>query len=148
MRKKAIKIRKATKKDLMGILKVILESSVLNPADKGNKKLKEYILFSLKDKNMLTLISEVDKEIASVAICKLRSLKNEDAILLDIYVLKSFRNKGVGKKLMKELENILKKKGIKNLGLYSENSLKTLNFYKKEGFEIGRLIRRCDKKLK
>ena len=48
----------------------------------------------------------------------------------------------------KELSSDALKKKIKNLGVYSENNPKTLNFYKKQGFQIGRLIRRCDKKLK
>ena len=35
-----------------------------------------------------------------------------------------------------------KKKNIKNIGLYSENNEKTLNFYKKQGFQVGKKRRK------
>lgn len=143
-----MKIRKAKKSDFDGILRIFIESSVQNPEDKGNKQLKEYLLFSIKNRNMLVLVASFDKEIVGVGICQLKEIRKEDAKLLDIYVLKKYRGKRIGERLMKELYKLLKKKGIKNLGLYSENNKKTLNFYKKQGFQIGRLIRRCDKRLK
>ena len=53
-------------------------------------------------------------------------MKKTDAEVYDIYVLKEFRGKGIGTKIMKEFYRVLKKNGIKHLGLYSENNKKTL----------------------
>ena len=143
-----MKIRKATRKDFDGILKIFLESAILNPKDKENLELKKYLSNSLKEKTFFVLIAEEDKKVVGVCISNFGRISKVDADLVDIYVLKKYRGQSVGNKLMKELYKKLKKKGIKNLGLYSENNPKTLNFYKKQGFQIGRLIRRCDKKLK
>lgn len=143
-----MKIRKATRKDFDGILKIYLESAILNPKDKKNLELKKYLSNSLKEKTFFVLIAEEDKNVVGVCISNFGRISKVDADLVDIYVLKKYRGQSVGNKLMKELYKKLKKKGIKNLGLYSENNPKTLNFYKKQGFQIGRLIRRCDKKLK
>lgn len=143
-----MRIRKAKKDDFEGILNVIKLSSVLNPKDKELTELSKYIKFALKQKNMLVLIVIDENKVVGVVISHLHSLMKEDADIYDLYVLPQYRNKGYGKRLMKELYLRLKKKGIKRLGLYSENNKQTLNFYRKQGFQIGRLIRRCDKELK
>ncbi|MCF7910373.1 GNAT family N-acetyltransferase [Candidatus Pacearchaeota archaeon] len=141
-------IRKANSFDKGEIVKIFIDSATLNPIDKNNKELKNYINNCLNEKSFLVLVAEINKKIIGVCICNFGRISKTDADLVDIYVLKKFRNRGIGNKLMKELYKELKKKGIKNLGLYSENNNKTLNFYKKQGFQIGRLIRRCDKKIK
>jgi len=143
-----VKIRKARKEDRDGILGVIKKRSVLNPKDKSYKELNNYVDFCLSNKNFLVIIAEFESKIMGVCISHLYSLKETDADIYDLYVIKEFSRKGIGSSLMKFLCLELKKKGIKNLGLYSENNRKALNFYRKNGFQIGRLIRRCDKKIK
>jgi len=143
-----MKISKATKKDFKGILNVFVASAKLNPKDKGNKELKKYILASLRSKTFFILVAKANNEVIGFSITNFSELKKMYADLVDIYVLKEYRGKGVGRGLMKELYKELKKKNIKNIGLYSENNEKTLNFYKKQGFQVGRLIRRCDKKIR
>lgn len=148
MKKTNIKIRKASREDEHGIVNVFIKSANLNPKDKENKELKRYIKESLREKTFLVLVASIDKKIVGVVICNIGRISKSNADLVDIYVLNEYRNKGIGSKLMDSLYTELKNMGIENLGLYSENNPKTINFYKNQGFEIGRLIRRCDKKLK
>lgn len=143
-----MKIRKAKITDVKSIINIFVQSAVLNPKDKKNKELKNYINNSLKEKTFFVLVAEIDSKIVGVCITNLGRINKTDADLVDIYVLKEYRRNRIGTRLLKELYYNLKKKGIKNIGLYSEINKRTLNFYKKQGFEIGRLIRRCDKKLK
>jgi ribosomal protein S18 acetylase RimI-like enzyme len=143
-----MKIRKANLKDIKGIIEIFKDSAVLNPRDKNFKELRGYISDTLKNKKFLVLIAEIDNQIIGVAITLLNDFFKTDARLIDLYVLKSQRNKGIGSLIIKQLYKELIKRKITNLGLYSENNPKTINFYKKQGFQIGRLIRRCDKKIK
>ena len=139
-----MKIRKAEKKDIREIIEIVTANTILNPKDKQNKELKKYIGFCIGSKRFLVLVAE-DNGLLGLCICQLMGVRATDACLHDIYV--SGKSKGVGSKIMELLYIELKKRDIKYLGLYSENNKKTLNFYKKQGFQIGRLIRRCDKKL-
>jgi ribosomal protein S18 acetylase RimI-like enzyme len=144
---KTMIIRKATKRDIGQIVKVYTASAVMNPDDKGNKDLTNYLKYIIPNRMYLALVVEIDNKIVGICTCELGRASKTNADLIDIYVLKEYRSKGIGSAVMKEVYKQLKKKGLKNLGLYSENNPKTINFYKKQGFQIGRLIRRCDKKL-
>lgn len=53
----------------------------------------------------------------------------------DIWVDKSHRGKGYGRKLITELENIFKNKGLNNINLVT-CSFQAPNFYKKCGFQV------------
>src|SRR3989344_1980328 len=55
------------------------------------------------------------------------------------FILDKFRNKGLGKKLMKSLVNILKKKKIKKISVevYKKNKI-GIKVYKKLGFKISK----------
>ncbi|MBS3081912.1 GNAT family N-acetyltransferase [Candidatus Pacearchaeota archaeon] len=142
-----INIRKAKISDLVSIQEVFIEASVLDPKDNDHSRLKDYIKFSVTNKRILTLVAEQEKMIVGICITQLNDIKEKEAKILDIYVNKGVRSKGIGSKLVNEVIKSLKKKNYVNLSLYSENNSKTLKFYKKQGFQIGRLIRRCDKML-
>lgn len=55
-----------------------------------------------------------------------------DAFIQDIVVLKSFRKKGIGQKIVEFLSNELKKRGVDWIGLVAEPG--TTRFYEKMGF--------------
>lgn len=60
------------------------------------------------------------------------------AMCNDLYVTSSYRRQGVGKKLMEETIDKLKKKGIGYLGLIvNTDNLRGLKFYEKNGFVKG-----------
>lgn len=59
------------------------------------------------------------------------------ALLLDLIVRKTERNKGIGKKLVKLAKNYCKKKGIKKLILTTDPKTNWLtDFYQKLGFKV------------
>lgn len=54
----------------------------------------------------------------------------------NIFVLEEYRDKGIGKELMKTMMKTLKKDGITNIELYTyANNSKAIKFYEKLGFE-------------
>jgi spermidine synthase len=57
-----------------------------------------------------------------------------DAYIQDIAVLKEFRGKGIGKKIIQILIKNLKEKGVDWIGLVAQPG--TFSFYKELGFEI------------
>jgi len=56
-----------------------------------------------------------------------------DAYIQDVVILKSFRQKGLGAKLIQELTSYCQKKGLEWIGLIGEPGTKS--FYEKLGFE-------------
>ena len=61
------------------------------------------------------------------------------AVIQDMYVKPAYRKKGIGTKLMEEVTNRIKKKGVKNvrLSVLSENA-NAVRFYEKFGFKVYR----------
>lgn len=59
----------------------------------------------------------------------------EEIRIVDLIVLKEYRNKHVGTKLVKAVENYYKNKGFKNINLATYD-FQAPEFYKKCGFEI------------
>ncbi len=56
--------------------------------------------------------------------------------IFDVFVLPEFHGKGIGKKIMKELESIAKKERYKKVSLPA--SLTAINFYKKLGYSFDK----------
>ena len=56
----------------------------------------------------------------------------------DLYVLKEYRNKGIGEKLLSKIENIAKNKGIKHIFISTatKDTESITKFYKRNGFKI------------
>ncbi|MCK5836632.1 MAG: GNAT family N-acetyltransferase [Desulfobacula sp.] len=57
-----------------------------------------------------------------------------DAYIQDVTVLKEFRGKGIGKKIIQTLIKILKESGVDWIGLVAQPG--TASFYTKLGFEV------------
>jgi spermidine synthase len=60
--------------------------------------------------------------------------KSSDAYIQDLAVIKEYRNKGIGLKIVKKIIEILKKDKINWIGLIAQNN--TEKFYEKLGFKI------------
>ncbi len=96
---------------------------------------------------------ESDNKICGYAIIKVMSFTDNPLILDhkrlfidDIYIDPSFRKKGIGKFLMKELESICKSQGFKHMDLNVWNfNTEAINFYKKTGMK--EIIIRMEKKI-
>jgi len=139
-------IRKAKKSDIKSISSILIEVSLTDIDKIGKNALKNYLSYVIKSKNYVVLVAEESKVIG-FCISQIGVPMPDCAELIDIDVSKKEHGKGIGQKIMAELYKSLKKKKIKNLGLYSENIPKTINFYEKQGFKRGRKVIRFDKKL-
>jgi len=66
-------------------------------------------------------------------------LKQYDDLLIhyleEILVFKEYQNKGLGTKLLQELESLVKKQGAEKINLSTTNEKKHQNFYSRLGFE-------------
>ena len=103
--------------------------------EEGKKFLKTHI----KDKNSIFLVAESDSELvgyltgSEIKIQSWRPVRRTE--IEELFVKKDFRNKGVGRRLVKKFIGWSKKKGVRRILVivYSKNK-KGINFYKKIGF--------------
>jgi ribosomal protein S18 acetylase RimI-like enzyme len=143
-----IKIREATPKDALGIVKVFHQTWLDTYPNEELKITKEAIDESYKDSyklenierlqeklknipnNQKRLVAESDGEIVAVSTGVIKNDFNE---LKTIYVLPSFQGKGIGKKLWNETLKFFNesKKIIVKVATYNKNAIE---FYKKLGF--------------
>ena len=68
-----------------------------------------------------------------IAMARIISDGINDAYIQDFAVLKEFRNKGIGSKMLNFIIKTLKKKGFKWIGLISEK--KSVSLYSRAGFK-------------
>jgi len=89
------------------------------------------------DKDNMFLVAEENNNIIGYALGE--PMKGKVAHLGLLTVDNKFRNHGIGNQLVNKFEDQCKKKGIKNILLYAPKfNKKTLNFYKKLGFQKGK----------
>jgi len=94
------------------------------------KKIKKYY----KENYMFVL--EVEKEIVGFLIGTSYLWHDGTRGMIDEVVVSSkFQGKGYGTKLIKHFEKFLKKKGVKNISLFSFTKSKAFKLYKKLGFK-------------
>jgi len=96
----------------------------------------------LQDSNSVSLIAQINGEIVGFIIGliqHIRGMKTGHIYTIDIAI--KHRRRGVGIKLLKELEQIFTKKGVKVCFLEARlNNVAALELYKKQGYtEIERL---------
>lgn len=90
------------------------------------------------------LIAEEDKKVIGLIFGE--KLKAAGSIVWVIVVDKKFRGQGIGKKLLKEFEKNAKQDGCSWTVLYAAtNNKKTLDFYKKQKYDIGEKYIECAK---
>lgn len=154
---KNIKIRKAAKKDVKGILHLVEQMVVYHckfdnyykPLSKY-KNLEKEIKLSLKNKDMLVLVAELEKEIVGYyagGIEKAPSYAdaNKAGFLYAMIVDDKHRRKQIGKKLLRELIKWFEQKKIKHIeGEVDSRNRIGLNFWRKNGFFDYRIKIRFD----
>lgn len=141
-----LEIRRAHKndKDLLLILRYFLrkfESEVEKTESCTVKDInndKKILLHALNDKNVYFFIAYSDNLPTGYSKLKIKKINNEliGHIGAD-FVLGEFRDKGIGKKLMEAMLDILKKKKIKKISVetFKTNKL-SIKAHKKLGFRI------------
>jgi ribosomal-protein-alanine N-acetyltransferase len=103
---------------------------------------KQQIAYLLTDSNSVTFVSKVKDEIVGFVIGKTYMDKKPAAgQILTIDVSPKHRRKGIGQRLLHEIEKTLKDKGVKICYLeVRENNFVALSLYQKLGYKrIGRL---------
>jgi len=120
-----MRFRLAKKKDFKEIMR--LYGQLWSPGKiipKNMKKLKNGWHKLLKAKYAYDLVIEDKDRLIGHATLRIIPefwLKGKMGIIDDVVIDKEYRGRGLGKKLMKEIENIAKKKKIKTLILYTES---------------------------
>jgi ribosomal-protein-alanine N-acetyltransferase len=103
---------------------------------------KRQISYLLSDYNSISLVAKVDNDIAGFIIGQIDV--EEEAVfghIITLNVAPNFRRKGIAQMLLKEIETILKNKGINEVRLeVRQGNQAAINLYLKLGYkEIGQL---------
>jgi len=103
---------------------------------------KELLTLLLRDSNSVSLIAQANGEIAGFIIGliqHIRGIKIGHIYTIDVAI--KHRRKGVGEKLLKELEQVFAEKGVRVCYLEARlNNVAALELYKKQGYtEIEKL---------
>lgn len=141
-----MKIRKATKKDLNEIAKILMKESAKPPYnEKYNMKiaLREVNNFS---KNEL-YIAENEKNILGFIASSITADDKKKAYINELWLKVEFQGKGIGKSLVKFIEDFYKKKGVKIIRLVSKRSSKAFEFYKKIKYKEYKELVFMEKKI-
>lgn len=93
----------------------------------------------LTDYNSVGLIAKVDGKIVGFIIGMIYFDRSSSVgHILTIDVLPAYRRRGIGQRLLVEMENIFKSKGVKTCRLeVREDNTAALHLYKKLGYEIA-----------
>jgi ribosomal-protein-alanine N-acetyltransferase len=103
---------------------------------------KQQIAYLLTDYNAIGLAARVNGEIAGFAIGRIDIVRNTPfRHILTVDIAPSYRRKGIAQKLLREIEDIFKEKGVKECCLeVREDNAAALNLYQKLGCnKVGKL---------
>lgn len=142
-----MKIRKANPKDFEEIAKIMMKESSKKPYyEKYNLKtsLKEVKKLS---KNELYVATE-NKETVGFIASSITSDNKEKAYIDELWLKNNWQGKGIGKNLMKFIEELYKKKGIKIIRLVAKRNAGAFKFYKKIKYNENKELVFMEKKLK
>ena len=124
------KIRKAEKGDLKEVVKILMEESVKKPYNEkftpGSAK-KDVLEFF---KNDLYVAMDEEKIIGFIASHIVNSDKTK-AYIDELWIRAKYQRGGVGKMLVRFVEDIYKKKGLSKIRLTTKKNAKSYGFYKK-----------------
>jgi GNAT superfamily N-acetyltransferase len=111
-----------------------MTNSELNLMNKGfDDYLAKFGNPPLKQKRFTIVVIDKNKFIGSAS--GLTNDNQEWFFLTDLFISERYRNKGLGAKVLKKLENKIKKKGIKYIWTWTAE-FEALEFYKKQGYKI------------
>ncbi|MDO8623622.1 MAG: N-acetyltransferase [archaeon] len=143
-----VNIRRAEKKDLKEISNLFRTESSKKPYnDKWTQKiaLKEVTGF-FKKKDMYVAI--INKKIVGFIVSSICSDNKKKAYIDELWLKPEYQGKGIGKSLVKFIEDKYKKKGIKILRVVSSKKARAFGFYKKVKFKELKELVFMEKKLK
>ena len=144
-----VEIKRATEKDLICVSKILKIESAKKPYSQkwtsktAIKKMKEFfskgeIYFAIADNEILGfVVLEIILED-----------KGEEVVVKELWVKLKHQRKGIGKNIMKFVEDRYLKRGIENIFLLSDKESGAFAFYKKLGYSVAEDTVLMDKRLK
>jgi len=145
--KKEFKIRKAKKSDFKEMAKILIIESSKSPYNENynlNTALNE--LKKLFHDEMYVAIGE--KEIIGFIASQITSDNKKKAYIKELWLLKRYQGNGVGKSLVRFIEIVYKKKGVKIIRLVAKKNAGAFKFYKKINYKEYKEMVFMEKKLK
>ncbi len=136
-----IKIRKAVASDLEG-LKNVLNTIELFPSEMLDELISDYLNNPETEEIWFTAIQ--DSEVCGIGYCKPEKLTDRTFNLLAIGVQNDLQGKGIGKMMMKFIENHLRENGNRVLIIDTSSTPEydlTREFYQKIGYTKEATIR-------
>lgn len=132
-KKLEVKIRFYKQSDYSDVMKNLEEGGIFAPVWESEENLASMI----KKDPKLILIAEVDgKVIGNLIILPYGSIT---AYIWAFAVRRAYKNQGIGTKLLKKAEDVLKRKGIKQIALFVDmGNTDLLDYYSKRGFGKAR----------
>jgi len=130
-------IRKATKKDINKIAEIFRIESSKPPYNK--KRTPEKALNRIKEdfRGNDVYVAVVDDKIVGFAMVSVDSGIKNQLWINEIWILKEYQGRGIGRKIMDDIESIYKKKGIKVFELVAHTGKGgAREFYKRLRYEI------------
>lgn len=142
-------IRKATLKDAKSIAEIFRIESSRPPYNKKRtpKKALEIIREDFRGNDIYVV--SIDKEIIGFVMGSIDSGIKNKLWINELWVLKRYQGKGIGRKLMAEIERVYKKKGIKIFELVADTQKGgALGFYKKLKYDLDKSMVYMQKKIR
>ena len=142
-----MEIKKATKKDLKEVAKIFREETLKKPYNKKwyEKEVLNIIKKFFKENDINIVI--IGKKIVGFAISYIKPNK-KSAFVEELWLKAKYQRVGIGKSLVKFLEDKYREKGIKELGLIVNQKAGALHFYNKLGYRKEYSFFQMSKKLK
>ena len=109
---------------------------------------KRQIAYLLTDYNTIALVAKVNNNIVGFIIAQIEIEENQYGHIITINVSPNYRRKGIAKKLLQELEILLKQRGIGECRLeVREDNSQAIKLYQSLGYQtIGKLEKYYGKK--
>ncbi|MFH1503649.1 MAG: GNAT family N-acetyltransferase [Candidatus Diapherotrites archaeon] len=144
-----MKIRKATKKDLNKIGKLMLKEFSKQPFNEKDSLKDVLKSLSFYFQNAEIYISEIEKEIVGIIIFQIEQWWEGPIIIIqDLAVKKEFYKQNIGKELMDFIEKYAKNKKAKRIYFETNKKSSAIKFYKKIGYKINKERISMSKKIK
>jgi ribosomal protein S18 acetylase RimI-like enzyme len=142
-------IRKATKKDIGNIAEIFWIESSKPPYNKKRTLQKVIGIVKNDFKSSDIYVAITNNKIIGFITVQIDSGIKDKLWINEIWVLKEFQGKGIGKKLMAKVESIYKKKGINIFELVADTRKGgALGFYKKLKYHEDKSMMFMRKELK
>ncbi len=141
-------IRKATKKDINQIARLMLEEFKRPPFNE-----RASINAVLKSLNFYFRIGKAfvavdNKKVVGVLVFKVEQYWEGPVMIIeDLAVKEEFKKLGIGKELMAKVESYAKKNEIRKIHFSTHKKSPAVRFYKKQGYSISRNVVSMGKRI-